>query len=84
MDYWDNALDTNAFFYVLLRTAITNQLFEIVTFNRFFLKDPSTKKLVKEPKNLPHVIRLLILAKNFAGKKRLTFYMSQVNEHVYK
>ena len=46
-----------------------------------FLKDPSAKKLVKEPKNIPHVIRL---AENFAGKKRLTFYLSQVNEHVYK
>ena len=38
MDYWDDALDTNAVFYVLLRTAITNQLYEIVTFNRFFFK----------------------------------------------
>ena len=38
MDYWDNALDTNTLFYVLLRTAIANQLYEIVTFNRFFLK----------------------------------------------
>ena len=43
------------------------------------------KKLVKEAKNIPHLIRLLILAENFAGKKRLTFYLSQVNEHdVYK
>ena len=32
---------------------------------------------------MPHVIRLLILAGNFADKKRLTFYLSQVNEHVY-
>ena len=38
MDYWDNALDTSTLFYVLLRTAITNQLYEIVTFNRFFFK----------------------------------------------
>ena len=32
-DYWDNALDANAVFYILLRTSITNQLFEIMTFN---------------------------------------------------
>ena len=36
MDCWDNALDANAVFYVLLRTAITNQLCEIVIFNLFF------------------------------------------------
>ena len=38
MDYWDNALDANSVFYVLLRTTITNQLYEIVTFNQFFFK----------------------------------------------
>ena len=68
---------------MLLRTAITNPLYEIVTLTNSFLKDPSAKKVVKEPRNIPHVIRLLILAENFAGKKRLTFYLSQVNEHVY-
>ena len=68
---------------MLLRTAITNPLYEIVALTNSFLKDPSAKKVVKEPRNIPHVIRLLILAENFAGKKRLTFYLSQVNEHVY-
>ena len=43
------------------------------------MKDLLAKKLVKEPKNIPHVIRLLILAENFVDKKRLTFYLSQVN-----
>ena len=70
MDYWDNALDANAVFLVLIRTAITNQLFKIMTFNYSFLKDLSAKTVVKEPKRIPHVIIPLILAKNFAGKKR--------------
>ena len=47
MDYWDNALDHNNVFYVLLRTAISTRLYEIVTFKRFFLKDLSAKKLVR-------------------------------------
>ena len=38
MDYWDNAIDPNAVFYVLLRITIINQPYEIVTFNRFFFK----------------------------------------------
>ena len=33
MDYWDNALDANAIFCVLLRSAIRNKLCEIVNFN---------------------------------------------------
>ena len=50
------------------------------------LKDLPAKNLVKEPpqKNIPHVIRLLILVENFAGKEGLIFYLSQVNEHAYK
>ena len=56
-----------------------------MTFNRFFLKDLSANKLVccKRTKKYPSDNRLLTLAENFAGKKRLTFYLSQVNEHVY-
>ena len=33
------------------------------------LEDLSANKLVKKPKNIPHVISLLILAENFPGKK---------------
>ena len=85
MDYWDNALDPNTVLYVLLRTAISTRLYEIVTFKRFFLKDLLAKKLVrcKRTKNIPHVIRLLTLTENFTGKKQRTFYLSQVNEHEY-
>ena len=49
-----------------------------------FLKDLFAKKLLKEPIYIPHVTRLLILAENFAGKKGLTFYLSQVNGHAHK
>ena len=61
-------------FFVLLRSVITNQLCEILIFNRFF-KDLPAKKLVKEPKNIPQATKKspLILAENFAGKKRLAF-----------
>ena len=54
-------VEANAVFYVLLRRATANQLCEIVTFNRF-LKDLSANKLVKEPKDNPHVISPLIIA----------------------
>ena len=71
-------------FFVLLRTTITNQLFKIGTFNYSVLKDLSAKKLVNEPKRIPHVIIPLILAENFAGKKRRTFDLSYIHEHIYK
>ena len=58
-------------FFVLLRTAVTNHLCEIVIFT------DSLKDLVKEPKNIPQVTSHLILAENIAGKKtRLTFVLS--------
>ena len=38
------------------------------------LKDISAKKLVKEPQNIPHVISPVILAENFAGKKKTNFW----------
>ena len=56
-------------FFVLLRAAITNQLFKIMTLTDSFLKDLSAKKLVKEARRIPHVIMPLILTENFAGKK---------------
>ena len=84
MDYWGNALDTYAGFYVLLRTTITNRLYEIVTFNRFFFKRYFGQKTCKRTKIYPSCNKTLKLAENFADKKRLTFYLSQVNEHVYK
>ena len=40
--------------------------------------------LVKELKNIPHVISPLTLAENFAGKKRLTFDLRYINKHIYK
>ena len=49
----------------------------------FFLKDLSAKKLVKEANNIPHVISSSNLAENVAGKKRVTFDLSQVNEQIY-
>ena len=66
-------LQTLMLFFVLLRTAITNQLFKIVTLTDSFLKDLSAKKLVKKAKRIPHVIMPLILAENFAGKKTTKF-----------
>ena len=59
-------------FFVLLRTAITNQFFKIVTLTDS-LKDLSAKKLVKEARRIPHVIMPLILTENFAGKKTTKF-----------
>ena len=53
MDYWDNALDVNAVFYVLLKTAITNHLCEMVIFNRFFKRSfEKTKKYSSRNKPL--------------------------------
>ena len=60
-------------FFVLLRAAITNQLFKIVTLTDSFLKDLSAKSLVKEAKLIPYVIMPLILAENFTGKKTTKF-----------
>ena len=60
-------------FFVLLRAAITNQLFKIMTLTDSFLKDLSAKKLVKEAKRILHVIMPLILAENFAGKQSTKF-----------
>ena len=46
------------------------------------LKDLSANNHVEEPKNIPHVISPLIVAKNFTGEKKLTFDLLYVNKHM--
>ena len=46
------------------------------------LKDLSANNHVEEPKNIPHVISPLIVAKNFTGDKKLTFDLLYVNKHM--
>ena len=74
MYYWDKALDANAVFCVLLRTAITNQLYEIVTFNRFFFKRSFGWKTCKRTKKYPSCNKPLNTRSKICQQKTTNFW----------
>ena len=98
VDYWENVIDANMFVTSLInegyrihftynpQKANFKNNISALRNNNFLtdsIKDLLANKLLKETNNIPHIINLLSVAENSAGKKRLILELRYVNKHIY-
>ena len=98
LDYWENVIGANGvvtsvikevykipFTYTPQKAYFKNNKSALRNsdFVTDSIKDLLINKLVKETKNIPHVVSPLSVVENFAGKKRLILELRYVNKHIY-